>query len=270
MHKQYILVLLSVLFCLTLTSELAAQSDPVERLNNSPRHHEWVTLEHDDREVETFVVYPQVSGDVTAVLLIHENRGLTDWVRGLADQVAEAGYIAVAPDLLSGEAPGGGKTADFENSNAARDAIYQLSPKQVTADLKAVASYAQNISAANGLLAVAGFCWGGSQTFRFATNYNDIDAACVFYGTGPESIDALKQIQTPVYGFYGGNDNRVTSTVESTQQMMDKTGNTYEPVVYDDAGHGFMRSGEGAPADDPNRKARDAAWERWMNILEDL
>lgn len=270
MHKQYILVLSSILLSLTLISALAAQSDPVERLNESPRHHEWVTVEHDGREVQTFVVYPQVSGSVPAVLLIHENRGLTDWVRGLADQVAEAGYIAVAPDLLSGEAPGGGKTADFENSNAARDAIYQLPPEQVTADLKAVAGYAQNISAANGKLAVAGFCWGGSQTFRFATNYDEIDAACVFYGTGPESIDALNQIQTTVYGFYGGNDNRVTSTVESSEQMMDEAGKVYEPVVYENAGHGFMRSGEGAPADDPNRQARDAAWERWMNILEDL
>ena len=270
MDKQYILVLFSILLSLTLTSALSAQSDPVERLNESPRHHEWVTVEHGGREVQTFVVYPQVSGSVPAVLLIHENRGLTDWVRGLADQVAEAGYIAVAPDLLSGEAPGGGKTADFENSNAARDAIYQLPAEQVTADLKAVAGYAQNISAANGKLAVAGFCWGGSQTFRFATNYDEIDAACVFYGTGPESIDALKQIQTTVYGFYGGNDNRVTSTVESSEQMMDEAGKVYEPVVYENAGHGFMRSGEGAPADDPNRQARDAAWDRWMNILEDL
>jgi carboxymethylenebutenolidase len=270
MDKQYILVLFSILLSLTLTSALLAQSDPVERLNESPRHHEWVTIEHDGREVQTFVVYPQVSDDVTAVLLIHENRGLTDWVRGLADQVAEAGYIAVAPDLLTGEAPGGGKTADFDNSNAARDAIYQLSPEQVTADLKAVAGFAQNISAANGKLAVAGFCWGGSQTFRFATNYEEIDAACVFYGTAPDRLSALKQIETPVYGFYGGNDNRVTSTVESAEDLMKKAGKTYEPLVYKDAGHGFMRSGEGAPEDDPNRQARDDAWNRWMSILEAL
>ncbi|MBD3276142.1 MAG: dienelactone hydrolase family protein [Candidatus Marinimicrobia bacterium] len=270
MHTQYRFTWFIVLFFLICTSGLPAQSDSVERLNNSPRHHEWVKVEHDNRVVHTFVVYPQVSGEVPAVLLIHENRGLTDWVRGLADQVAEAGYIAVAPDLLSGQAPGGGKTADFENSNAARDAIYQLPPDQVTADLKAVAGYAQNISAASGKLAVAGFCWGGSQTFRFATNYDNIDAACVFYGTGPENLSDLKQIETSVYGFYGGNDNRVTSTVESTGKMMDTAGKTYAPEVYEDAGHGFMRSGEGAPADDPNRQARDAAWKRWMNILEDL
>lgn len=270
MHKIHRYICSVVLFLFMLPAAAYTQSDPVERLNNSPRHHEWVKVEHDNRVVQTFVVYPQVSGEVPAVLLIHENRGLTDWVRGLADQVAEAGYIAVAPDLLSGEGPGGGKTADFENSNAARDAIYQLSPEQVTADLKAVAGYAQNISAANGKLAVAGFCWGGSQTFRFATNSDEIDAACVFYGTAPENPDALKKIQTTVYGFYGGNDNRVTSTVESTADMMKTAGKQYLPEVYEGAGHGFMRSGEGAPKDDPNRQARNEAWNRWMDILDNL
>ncbi len=259
-----------LIFTLLLNTNAFPQNDPVERLNQSPRHHEWVDIQQGDRIIHTFVVYPQVSEDVPAVILIHENRGLTEWVRGLADQVAEAGYIAVAPDLLSGQAPGGGKTADFANSNAARDALYQLPPDQVTGDLKAVASYAQEMSAANGKLAVAGFCWGGSQTFRFATNYDEIDAAFVFYGTAPEKEAELKHISAPVYGFYGENDNRVTSTVKATEQKMDEAGKNYYPEVYDEAGHGFMRSGENAPEDNPNRQARDAAWERWMTFLEEL
>ncbi len=261
-----VLLLFSVLFAINAK----AQEASVQRLNESPRHHEWVEVTYDNRTVQSFMVYPEVSEKVPVVLLIHENRGLTDWVRGLADQVAEAGYIAIAPDLLSGMGPDGGKTSDFPNSNAARDALYQLSQEQVTADLKAVADYARTISAATGELAVAGFCWGGSQTFRFATSYSDLEAACVFYGTAPEGMEALNNINCPVYGFYGGDDARVTSTIDATGERMQQAGKTYEPVVYDGAGHGFMRSGEGAPQDDPNRQARDRAWQRWMNLLENI
>ncbi|MCF7803760.1 MAG: dienelactone hydrolase family protein [Candidatus Marinimicrobia bacterium] len=260
-----VITLLSIIFA----GSLIAQSSPIERLNESPRHHEWVQVEHDNRTVHSFVVYPQADKNVPTVLLIHENRGLTDWVRGLADQVAAAGFIAIAPDLLSGMGPDGGKTSDYPNSNAARDGIYQLPPAQVTADLKAVADYGKNLSASNGTLFVAGFCWGGSQTFRFATNYGDIEAAFPFYGTAPEDMEQLKQIEALVYGFYGGNDNRVTSTVPQTKKKMKTAGKTYKPEVYKGAGHGFMRAGEGAPKDDPNRQARDKAWDRWIKIMKE-
>jgi len=266
LHKTLLFVTFAVLFVFAVN--LTAQQTPVERLNESPRHHEWVQVEHDDRTVHTFVVYPQTEEQAPAVLLIHENRGLTDWVRGLADQVAEAGFIAVAPDLLSGEGPDGGKTSDFAHSNAARDALYQLPPDQITADLQAVADYAKGLSASDSTLFVGGFCWGGSQTFRFATNFGEMAAAFVFYGTAPESPEQLKRIETPVYGFYGGNDARVTSTIPQTRALMNKAGKTYQPETYKGAGHGFMRSGEGAPKDDPNRKARDKAWERWMRLMK--
>jgi len=247
---------------------LLAQDPAIQRLNESPRHHEWVKVTHDGHTVQAFLVFPQVSGKVPAILLIHENRGLSDWVRSMADQVAEAGYIAIAPDLLSGMGPGGGKTSDFPDLNAARDAIYQLPQEQVTADLDAVADYVKHHSAGNGELMVAGFCWGGSQTFRYATHRQDLSAAFVFYGTAPESQEALQSIPCPVYGFYGGNDARVSSTIPDTRTRMQQAGKTYEPVVYDGAGHGFMRSGETAEPGDPNRQAREAAWARWMQLLE--
>lgn len=250
------------------TGLLTAQETAVQRLNESPRHHEWVEVTYNNRTVQAFLVFPQVSEKVPAVLLIHENRGLSDWVRGMADQVAEAGYIAIAPDLLSGMGPDGGKTSDFPDLNSARDAIYQLSQDQVTSDLDAVADYIKNHSACSGELEVAGFCWGGSQTFRFATHRPDLSAAYVFYGTAPENMEALQNIPCPVYGFYGGNDARVTSTIDATKERMNRAGKTYEPVVYEGAGHGFMRSGETASPDDPNRKARDAAWNRWRHLLK--
>src|SRR5262249_21265073 len=196
----------------------------------------------------------------------------TDWVRGVADQVAEAGYIAIAPDLLSGMGPGGGKTSDIKRSDAATKVLYKLKPGQVTADLNAVADYALKIPACNGKLTVAGFCWGGGETFRFATNRKDLKAACVFYGRFKNTKENLSRITCPIYGFYGGDDNRVNSTIPETGDFMKDLGKTYEPKTYDGAGHGFMRLGEDPKGSEPNHKAnekaRTAAWERWKKILK--
>ncbi len=247
-----------------------AQDPSLQRLEDSPRHQEWVTVTHDGRAVQAFLVYPEREDPALAVVVIHENRGLTDWVRGVADQLAEAGYLAIAPDLLSGLGPDGGKTSDFASSDAAREALYQLPPDQVTADLRAVADYVAALPAANGKVAVAGYCWGGAQTFRFATNAEDLSAAFVFYGTAPDGEADLARIQAPVYGFYGGSDARVNATIPDTEATMKKAGKTYEPVTYEGAGHGFMRSGEAPDASEANKTARAAAWERWLGLLADL
>jgi len=260
--------ILSVSVLLLLSALGFAQDAAMQRLENSPRHHEWVAVKYGDRTVHAFLVYPEVSGKAPAVVVIHENRGLTDWVRSVADQLAEAGYIVIAPDLLSGMAPGGGKTSDFPDEDAAREGIYNLTPDQVTADLNAVADYVAKLPAASGKVAVAGFCWGGTQTFRFATNRADLAAAFVFYGTGPDSKDAIAKIQCPVYGFYGGDDARVGATVPKSAELMKEVGKTYEPVTYEGAGHGFMRSGEEPNASEPNRKARDEGWLRWKTLLQ--
>src|SRR5262245_21613201 len=137
-----------------------AQDYVKERLDKSPRHHEWVKVKNGDRTVHCFVVFPEVKEKATAVLVIHENKGLTDWVRGVADQLAEAGYIAIAPDMLSGLGPKGGKTSDFESPDKATQALYQVKPDQVMGDLDAAAGYVLKLDSCNGKLAVAGFCWG--------------------------------------------------------------------------------------------------------------
>ncbi|MBN1361179.1 MAG: dienelactone hydrolase family protein [Sedimentisphaerales bacterium] len=262
---------LTALLVVALLGGSATAQDPaVQRLNESPRHHEWVGVKYGDRTVQTLVVFPEVKDNVPAVLIIHENVGLTDWVRSVADRIAEAGYIAVAPDLLSGMGPDGGKTSDFPSTNAARDALYKLPPDQVTADLRAVADRAAKLPGCSGKLAVGGFCWGGSQTFRFATNRPTLKAAYVFYGTAPTDPNELKKIGCPVYGFYGGSDARVTSTTATTARQMLEAGKTYEPIVYEGAGHAFMRSGEQAEPDNANRKAHDAAWKRWLSLLKKL
>src|SRR5580765_1510962 len=176
---------IAAIACL-MTASLSAQDWAKARLEKSPRHGEWVTVKHGDREVKCFITYPEVKDKATAVIVIHEIFGLSDWVRGVTDQLAEAGYIAIAPDLLSGAAPGGGGTKELGSSDAVRKAISLLPSDQITADLNAVADYVGKLPSCNGHIAVGGFCWGGAQTFRYATNNKELKGAFVFYGVGPE------------------------------------------------------------------------------------
>jgi carboxymethylenebutenolidase len=238
------------------------------KIEKSPRHLEYVKVKHGNREVNSFIAYPEVKDKATAVVVIHEIFGLSDWVRSVADQLAEAGYIAIAPDLLSGTAPNGGGTAELGGGDAVRKAISSLPADQITADLNAVADYVAKLPAANGKVAVAGFCWGGGQTFRFATNNKKIKSGFSFYGPPPETEKELGRIECPIYGFYGGNDARINATIPKTSETMKKLGKTYEPVTYEGAGHGFMRAGEAPDANAANKKARDEAWQRLKELLK--
>lgn len=248
-----------------------AQDWARQAVEKSPRHREWVTVKHGGRSVQTFVVYPESGAKTPVVLIIHEIFGHTDWVQEEADQVAAAGYIAVAPDLLSGMGPKGGGTTSFATGEATK-AVSGLDPDQVTADLNAAADYGVKLPSANGKLFVAGFCWGGGQSFRFATNRADLAAAFVFYGPPPERV-AMKKIKAPVYGFYGGEDARIDATIPAAKEGMKALDKTYDPVVYDGAGHGFMREGEDPRSTEAhheaNVKARDEAWQRWKKLLKE-
>jgi len=248
----------------------SAQDWAKARLENSPRHREWVKLKNGAREVNSYIAYPEVKDKATAVVVIHEIFGLTDWVRGVTDQLAEAGYIAIAPDLLSGTAPGGGGTAELGGNDAATNAIRTLPPQQVTEDLNAAVDYLKKLPACNGKVVVAGYCWGGMRSFRFATNNKELKAAFVFYGTGPENEQEIMRIDCPVYGFYGGNDNRVDSTIPKTGEMMKAAGKKYDPVTYEGAGHGFMRAGEAPDGKEADKKAREEAWKRWKELLKKI
>lgn len=254
-----------LLLCAT---PLHAQPYASARLEQSPRHLEWTTLDAGDgRTLHAFVEYPERHADALAVIVIHENRGLTDWVRSFADQLAEAGFIAIAPDLLSGFDAEHARTSDFASEDAAREAISRLDPERVTSDLAALQSWAAKLPGGNGRVAVMGFCWGGAQTFRHATRAPDIAGAFVFYGTAPTDNAALARIAVPVHGFYGADDQRVNATIEATRGAMRELGKVYEPVVYDGAGHGFMRAGDDPAAAPGLRAARDAAFARLTSLL---
>lgn len=260
----------ALIFLLLLLSPALAQDWAKERLEKSPRHMEWVTLKHDNRTVKAFVAYPEVAEKAPVIVVIHEIFGLTDWARLLTDELAAAGYIAIAPDLLSGSGPNGGGSASLGGVDEARKAIRDLPPDQITADLQSAVDYALKIPAGNKKVAVAGFCWGGTQSFRFATNEKRLKAAYVFYGTAPEDDKDLARIQAPVYGFYAANDARVTATVEDTVKAMKALKKAYFPDIYTGAGHGFMRAGEDPEGSTDNSKARVKAWIRWKGLLKKL
>ncbi len=261
-------LLAAVLLLPLAAAPIQAQDWAKTRLDASPRHHEYINLKHGDRRVQAFVVYPEVKTKAPVIVLIHEIFGLSDWAKEMADELAGQGFIVVAPDLLTGFGPNGGGSDAFPSMDATTKAVSGLDPAVVNADLDAAADYGKKIPAANGKIAVVGFCWGGSKSFAFAAHRKDLSAAFVFYGTGPSDVTT---ITAPVYGFYAGNDARVGATVPATTDAMKAAGKKYEPVTYDGAGHGFMRAGEDPNNTVPgNKTAREQAFTRLVTLIKDM
>jgi carboxymethylenebutenolidase len=263
MKRSFFLIAL-VLTIQSIAPMANAQDWAKARLTNSPRHREYVDLQSGGRTIKAFVVYPQAKEKTPVVLVVHEIFGLTDWVKSLCDQLAENGVIAICPDLLSGQ-------TYPDDVDGAVKAISALPKPQVKADLDAAANYAlTKIPSANGKLAVCGFCWGGGWAFGYANENPRLKAAYSFYGTAPDVAEKVKNIACPVYGFYAGNDERVNATIPEAERLMKAAGKKYEPVIYNGAGHGFMREGEMPNTNAANKKARDEAWARWKELLKQL
>jgi carboxymethylenebutenolidase len=266
MRRPTFRILAALLVLLPIAAN--AQDWAKTRLEASPRHREYVPIKHGDRTVQTFIVYPEVKQKAPVVILIHEIFGLSDWAKSMADDLAAAGFIIVAPDLLSGSGPNGGGTDSFTSMDAITKAVSGLNPDTVTADLDAVADFAKKIPAGNGKIATVGFCWGGGKSFAFATHRRDLSAAFVFYGPGPADVTT---ITAPVYGFYAGNDARIGATLPATIEAMKAAGKRFEPVTYDGAGHGFMRAGVDPGNTVPgNKKAREEAFTRLVSLLKEM
>jgi carboxymethylenebutenolidase len=226
---------------------LNAQDWAKSRLEKSPRHRERVVVKHDGRAVTTLVVYPETKDKKPVILLIHSSAGVNDWFESFADQVAAMGYVALAPDLLSG----GALPAD----------------KQVTGDLNAVADYGVKLSASNGTLFVAGIGWGGTQSFRFAADRLDLPAALVFCGVSPDK-DSIARIKGSVFGFYASEDARVNATVPPAQAAAKAAGVVFEAVTYDGVGPEFLQSGDAPDAKPADKLARGYAMERMKSVLD--
>ena len=244
-----------------------SESQAKAALGKSPRHGEFVDIKMPDgAPVRAWVVYPERKDKAGVVIVIHEIYGLSDWIRGVADQLAREGFIAVAPDLISGHGPGGGGTDSAGSRDDVVKLIRALTPEEVTARLNAVRADAIKLPAANGRTATIGFCWGGGTSFAYAAAQSGVNAAVVYYGTSPEAAD-LAKIKAPVLGLYGGDDARVDATIPPAEAEMKKLGKTYEPHLYDGAGHGFLRAQE--DRDGANLKATRQAWPRTLSFLRE-
>lgn len=237
------------------------------RLESSPRHGEWVDVEHAGSEVpiNTWVVYPERSDSAPIVLVIHEIYGLTDWVRGVADQLAAEGFIAVAPDLLSGMGPDGGGTASLGSRDNVVATIRTLEPDERAGRLDSVREYALAIPSGNGRIGTIGFCWGGSSSFAYAVSQAELDAAVVYYGTSPEDPSDYAHINAPVLGLYGGDDERVNATIPAAEEAMAGLGKSFEANIYEGAGHGFLRAQD--DRDGANMRATEQAWPRTLDFF---
>ena len=241
------------------------EDDAAARLNSSPRHGEFRTVDVRGTPVRVWVVYPERKDKAPVVLVIHEIFGLTDWIRAVTDQLAAEGFLAVAPDLLSGKGPHGGGSDDFPARDDATKAVSGLDRDEVLARLDAVRDWALAQPSASTSSGTVGFCWGGGTSFAYAVHQPQLDAAVVYYGTPPQDLSTLAAVRAPVLGLYGGDDARVTSTVDATREKMHALGKSYEPHVFDGAGHGFLRAQGGQ--DGANARAAAQAWPLTVNFL---
>lgn len=234
----------------------------------SRHHRDYVAVpRHEGAPIQTLVDIPNNLEDkAPVVVLVHEVYGLSPWAKGMADQLAEQGFVVVAPDLLSGYGPHAGGYDDFTSEDERVAAIRDLDPASVLADLDSTVQYGKRMPTSNGKIAVVGFSWGGWESFAFAAHRRDLSAVFVFYGTDAGDVTS---ITAPVYGFYGGADDRVTGTVPATTEAMKAAGKFFEPVTYDKADHGFMRVGEDF-LDRTNRKARNEAFDRLVRLLREM
>lgn len=279
-----IAVIILVIGCSTPqpSSEVAVQNKPMEKMDHSgdatekivlgesPRHQEWVEVDNDGKKIYSRVVYPEVDEPAPVVLVIHENKWLTDWVRQMADDIAAEWYIAIAPDLLSSYSEDKTRTTDFATEDEATQALYTLDAQDVMSDLQAVYAYAGGLEAANDITTSVGFCRGGSQSFRFATANPDLDTSFVFYGTAPEEEEVYENMQVPVVAFYGWDDERVNATIEQTELYMNENENVFEYEIYEWAGHAFMRRAVSEDAGQPDIDARQQAFARMLEELKTL
>jgi len=252
---------------LALSQEIPPDEEgALARLNTSPRHGEWVDYDAGNGDmVRAWVVYPERADRAPVVVVIHEIYALSDWIRGVADQLAAEGFIAIAPDLISGKGPSGGGSESVDRDGAVA-LIRGLDPQEVTRRLKAAAAYATSLPAARPEVGIVGYCWGGSTTFRVATEWPDLKAAVVYYEGSP-ATETLASVRAPVLGHYGGDDARVNATIPEAQAEMERLGKFYEVNIYEGAGHGFLRQQAGREG--ANMRAAQQSWPRTVEFFRE-
>ena len=233
-------------------------SNPTRPLDPVTTHGEWVYIKNGTDSIRAYVAYPERKTKAPAIVVIHEIYGLTDWEPTVADRLAKEGFVAILPDLLSSKY--GKSPAD---ADSARKLVAELEPDGITSDLNAVYAYVNRLPAVlEDRVATIGFCWGGGQSFRYATNNPNLRAAVVCYGPPPDTA-AIHRIKAPILGVYGENDARITGSLPEVAGEMQSAGKTFTYDVYPGTGHGFLK---------PGRQGSDGpqVQRAWTRILEFL
>jgi carboxymethylenebutenolidase len=236
----------------------AAGANAVRRTVPAPvtTHGEWVHYKSGKDSVRAYVAYPERKDKAPAVIVIHEIFGLTEWEPTVADRLAKEGFVAILPDLLSSKH---GKSPTDQDEG--RKLIGELEPDRITADLNATYAYVNGLPAVRkDDVGTIGFCWGGGQSFRYATNNPNLKAAVVCYGPAPDTA-SMRRIKAPVLGIYGENDARINAALPDVNSAMQMQGKTFTQEIFPGTGHGFLKPGrEGSDGPQPEKA--------WTRILE--
>jgi carboxymethylenebutenolidase len=213
----------------------------------------------DGAAIGAYLTRPKGEGRLPAVVVLHENRGLNDHIRDVARRLAKAGYVALAPDLLSRQ----GGTESFASPDAAIEAIGKVDEEAITKDITGGINYlkGQNYVRAN-KIGVVGFCWSGGNAMLILTRNKDLAAGVVYYGRNPKDLDDVKNISGPVLASYGEKDERITSGVPALEEAMKKHGKSFEYKIYPGAQHAFNND------TNPQRYNAEAAKDAWGRTLE--
>lgn len=244
---------------------VAGASTAKSTLARSPIRAEWVDIPVGNAKLHTRITYPQSAAKAPIVIVMTGAGGLNDWMRSAGDQLAREGFIGVAPDIHSGFGPNGGNWESFDGlQDEAIKANARIPRDEVMRRYKAAREYALKLPQANGKSASIGFCAGGGNSFAFAGEVPDLNAAVVFYGAAPNEATMAK-INASVLGLYGQIDARIVETVEPAAAAMKKLGKTYESHIYKDATHAFLEyQNLGA-----NGEATADAWPRAIRFLKE-
>ncbi len=210
-------------------------------------HAEYVKVPAGRDTLTAYLAYPERKDRAPAVVVIHEIFGMSDFIRQTTEQLARDGFVAIAPDLLSRR---GGTPA---STDSARKLIAGLNADTVTSDLDATVAYAKRLKAVRpDRIGVIGFCWGGGQSFRYATNNPSLGAFVVCYGPGPDAV-AIARIRARGLGVYAENDARIDAGLPDVDAAVRTYHKQYHYTVYPGVGHGFLRSRE-------KPEVADSAW----------
>ncbi len=195
-----------------------------------------VTYQSGEVKMLGYLAKPKSGSSWPAVIVIHENRGLVDHIKDVARRVANLGYVALAPDMLSRL----GGTAKFAAPADPTQAINSLKQDDVNADLVATATYLRAQSFVKPKVGIVGFCWGGGNSLMGAISSKDVVACVMFYGRNPASVDDVQKLNGPVQANYGADDQGITPMQPALEAAMKKYIKSFDPKVYPGANHAFF------------------------------